>query len=46
MVATGARLAGALPPGVHHLHQVMTLAEVPGGQEIELGFAPGPAERR
>jgi hypothetical protein len=30
-----------LPPGVHHLHEIMTLADLPSGRGIRLGPEPG-----
>jgi saccharopine dehydrogenase-like NADP-dependent oxidoreductase len=36
LAATAARAVAGLSPGVHHLHHVLTLADVPGGQGIHL----------
>jgi hypothetical protein len=36
IAAAAARIAGQLPAGVHHLHRVMALAEVPTGRGIEV----------
>jgi len=36
LAATAARAAAALPAGVHHLHQVLTLADIPTGRGIHL----------
>lgn len=36
VAATAARVVGGLPPGVHHLHQVLTLADLPVGHGIHL----------
>ncbi|GGQ77084.1 NAD-dependent epimerase/dehydratase family protein [Couchioplanes azureus] len=36
LAVTAARLGARLSPGVHHLHQVATLADVPPGVGIEL----------
>jgi hypothetical protein len=37
MTAVAARAAVRLPAAVHHLHTVLTLADVPAGRGIELG---------
>jgi hypothetical protein len=37
MTAVAARVAVRLPAAVHHLHTVLTLADVPAGPGIELG---------
>jgi hypothetical protein len=39
MTAAAARVAVRLPAAVHHLHTVLTLADVPAGRGIELGTA-------
>ena len=39
MTAVAARVAVRLPAAVHHLHTVLTLADVPAGRGIELGAA-------
>jgi len=39
MTAVAARAAVRLPAAVHHLHSVLTLADVPAGRGIELGTA-------
>ncbi len=36
LAATAARAVGGLTAGVHHLHQVLTLADVPAGRGIHL----------
>jgi saccharopine dehydrogenase-like NADP-dependent oxidoreductase len=36
LAATAARTAAGLPPGIHHLHQVLTLADLPAGRGIHL----------
>jgi hypothetical protein len=36
LAAIAARAVAGLPPGVHHLHQVLTLADVPAGRGIHL----------
>ena len=37
MTAVAARAAVRLPAAAHHLHTVLTLADVPAGRGIELG---------
>jgi hypothetical protein len=37
MTAVAARVTVRLPAAVHHLHTVLTLADVPAGRGIELG---------
>lgn len=37
VAATAAGVVGGLPPGIHHLHQVLTLADLPAGCGIDLG---------
>jgi hypothetical protein len=37
VTAVAARLAVRLPAAVHHLHTVLSLADVPAGRGIELG---------
>jgi hypothetical protein len=37
MTAVAARVVVRLPAAVHHLHRVLTLADVPAGRGIELG---------
>jgi hypothetical protein len=39
MAAIAARTSVGLSPGVHHLHQVMKLADVPGGRGIDVNSA-------
>jgi len=39
LAATAARAVTGLDPGVHHLHQVLTLADVPVGEGIHLPHA-------
>jgi hypothetical protein len=43
VAAMATRSVTGLPPGVHHLHQVLTLADLPAGREIHLD---GPASGR
>jgi hypothetical protein len=40
MAAIAARAIGRLPAGVHHLHQVMKLADVPVGRGIDVSNEP------
>jgi hypothetical protein len=37
MTAVAARAVVRLPAGVHHLHTVLSLVDVPAGRGIELG---------
>lgn len=39
VAATATRIASGLRPGVHHLHQVLTLADLPAGSGIHLQTA-------
>ncbi|OJF10566.1 saccharopine dehydrogenase NADP-binding domain-containing protein [Couchioplanes caeruleus] len=41
IAAAAAHIAAGLPPGVHHLHQVTTLADLPAHQHILLGGSCG-----
>lgn len=41
VAATAVRAVGGLPPGVHHLHQILTLADLPAGCGIDLGKGAG-----
>lgn len=40
LAAIAARVVARLPPGVHHLHDVLTLADVPTGRGIDLARPP------
>jgi hypothetical protein len=42
MTAVAARVAVRLPAGVHHLHMVLGLADVPAGRGIQLGTSADP----
>lgn len=42
MTAHAVEVAAAAPPGVHHLHQLMTLDDVPTGRGIRVGPVENP----